>query len=231
MQFRTINPSSFANVTTFVGALKSIENRAGHDAIRTMQSTRCNPHDVVRTMQSTRYNPHDAYDAIRAMQSQSQSTHLHDGCNGHDGYDGYDGYGNHDNHKGHKGHDATEAMMATGSLRPPGHDGHERHNGHDGYKGHKGHKEQDCHDGHDDNNGHNGHGSIKKLLATQDLRGWRTYVSELEGYVPMSQSSKAHRSARVHLSGQRTYIPVAHSYFTATIPYCSNNQVLNLLHA
>ena len=40
----------------------------------------------------------------------------------------------------------------------------------------------DCHKGyngrHNDNNSHNSHGSIKKLLATQDLRGWRNCVSK-----------------------------------------------------
>lgn len=88
-----------------------------HDAIRTMQSSRCNPHDTICTMQSTRYNLHNAHDAIRAMQSHSQSAHLHDGHNSHDGYDGHDGYGNHDGHEGLGSHDGHGL---TGSLRPRG---------------------------------------------------------------------------------------------------------------
>ena len=143
----------FCNVTTFVGAPKPIENRAGHDTVRTMQSVRCNPHDAIRTMQSTqynlydaihtmhtmqstRYNPHDVHDAICAMQSQSQSAQLHDGHNGHDGYNGM-ATAIMTNTRVMTATTATGAMMAIRSLQPRGHDGHERHDGHKGYKGHK----------------------------------------------------------------------------------------------
>ena len=106
----------FCNVTTFVGAPKSIENRAGHDAIRTMQSVQCNPHDAIRTMQSTRYNPHDANDVIRAIQSAQ--------CNPKANpricttattprWLRWKGYGNHDKHKGHDGHDSHGVTTAT----------------------------------------------------------------------------------------------------------------------
>ena len=58
-------------------------------------------------------------DAIRTIQSQRQSAHLHDGHNCHDGHDSYNGHNGYDDHEGHKG-----------QYGHGGHDGHGRHDGH-----------------------------------------------------------------------------------------------------